>query len=388
MMIRNRWPVFAEDEVTAVARVLRSGKVNYWTGGEGRAFEQEFAAATQCNHAIALANGTVALELALAALNLPAGAEVIVTPRTFVASVSVVNRAGLTPVCADVDLASGNITAASIRAALSANTRAILCVHLGGWPCDMPAIMALADEHQLAVIEDCAQAHGARIDNRSVGSFGTIAAWSFCQDKIITTGGEGGMLTTNDATLYERVWSMKDHGKNRARAEGSAERASFRWLHDSFGTNGRLTEPQAAIGRLQLKKLPTWTARRDHIARRVLAACGASELLIAPLPSARETNAWYRCCVRVNPTALKTDWCRDHLLFALQDAGVPCSGGSCSEVYREHAFAETALANLSLPRAHLLGEQSMAFLVHPTLDDDEVDFICHTIQMVIATATR
>ena len=384
----NTWPVFAEDEIEAVTRVLRSGKVNYWTGDEGRAFEKEFAAATDTTFAVALANGTIALELALAALQLPTGADVIVTPRTFVASVSVVNRAGLTPVCADVDLASGNINAASIRAALTPSTRAILCVHLGGWPCDMPAIMEVARAHDLAVIEDCAQAHGARIDGRSVGSFGSIAAWSFCQDKIITTGGEGGMLTTNDAELYERVWAMKDHGKNRARAEAGGERSSFRWVHDSFGTNGRMTEPQAAIGRRQLAKLPTWTARRDAIARRIMSACRASALFATPLPANRETHAWYRCYARVVPDMLRSGWDRDRLLFALQDAGVPCSGGSCSEVYRELAFAGTSLAEASCPQARLLGEQSIAFLVHPTLSDADLDAICANIARVSAAATR
>ena len=195
------WPCFTHDEAKAVADVLLSNRVNYWTGNEGREFEREFAEAVGCTHAVAVANGTVALELALKVLGVGNGDEVIVTPRTFMASASAIVNAGAKPVFADVDRESQNITADSIRPVLTERTRAIICVHLAGWPCDMDPIMDLAAERGLWVIEDCAQAHGARYKGRSVGSLGHVAAWSFCQDKIMTTGGEGGMLTTNDPEI-------------------------------------------------------------------------------------------------------------------------------------------------------------------------------------------
>ena len=195
------WPSFTVEEADAARAVLLSNKVNYWTGTECRNFETEFAAWCGTAHAVALANGTLALDVALKALGIGPGDEVVVTPRTFMASISCVVTAGATPVFADVDPDSGNLTAATIAAVLTPRTRAVIVVHLAGWPCDMDPIMALADQHGLKVIEDCAQAHGARYKGRSVGCMGHVGAWSFCQDKIMTTGGEGGMVTTNDAEI-------------------------------------------------------------------------------------------------------------------------------------------------------------------------------------------
>ena len=256
------WPSYSEEEQQAVARVLASGRVNYWTGEETQAFEREFADWAGAAHAVALFNGTVALDLALKALGIGAGDEVIVTPRTFIASVSSVVNAGATPVFADVDRDSGNISPDSVERVIGDRTRAILPVHLGGWPCEMIALRDLADRRGLAVIEDCAQAHGARVDGASVGTFGEVGAWSFCQDKIITTGGEGGMVTTDDAELWSRMWSYKDHGKSWAAVHEREHPPGYRWLHESFGTNWRMLEIQAVLGRIQLRRLADMTARR------------------------------------------------------------------------------------------------------------------------------
>src|SRR5690606_10824692 len=245
------WPSFTTEEADAVREVILSNKVNYWTGQECRKFEQEFAAWTGCRHAVALSNGTLALDAALKALGIGPGDEVIVTPRTFLASVSCVINAGAKPVFAEVDRDSQNITASTIQAVLTERTRAVICVHLAGWPCDMDPIMALADERGLYVIEDCAQAHGAHYKGRPVGSIGHIGAWSFCQDKIMTTGGEGGMTTTNDQRLWSKMWSLKDHGKSWDALYKQQHPPGFRWLHESFGTNWRMMEMQAAIGRIQ-----------------------------------------------------------------------------------------------------------------------------------------
>jgi len=208
------WPSYSDEEATAVRNVILSNKVNYWTGTECREFEKEFAAWVGTEYAVALSNGTLALDVALKAIHISPGDEVIVTPRTFLASASCIVNAGAVPVFADVDRDSQNITADTIRAVLTPRTRAIICVHLAGWPCDMDPIMELAKTHDLFVIEDCAQAHGARYRGRMVGSIGHIGAWSFCQDKIMSTGGEGGMVTTNSRVWWTAMWSYKDHGKS------------------------------------------------------------------------------------------------------------------------------------------------------------------------------
>ncbi|NIO43872.1 MAG: aminotransferase, partial [Burkholderiales bacterium] len=305
------WPVFEESELEAVTSVLQSGKVNYWTGEQGRLFEQEFATLTDCQHAVALANGTVALELALYGLGVTEGDEVIVTSRSFVASASSIVVRGARPVFADVDENSQNITAATVKDLITARTRAIIAVHLAGWPCDMDPIMNLANKNGIKVIEDCAQAFGATYKGRPVGSLGHVAAFSFCQDKIITTGGEGGMLTTNDEHLWQRAWSYKDHGKSVA-ASGSGEPGpDFRWLHDSFGTNWRLTEMQSALGRAQLPKLGAWLEKRRNNAKRLTAGLSGIPGLRLTIPGEEVSHAYYKYYAFIEPERLRSGWDRD-----------------------------------------------------------------------------
>lgn len=383
------WPSFSQDEIHAVSKILHSGKVNYWTGEEGKLFEKEFAKFAGCQYAVALANGTVALELALHALGIGPGDEVIVTPRTFIASVSCVVTVGATPVFADVDPDSQNITAENIYEVLTAKTRAIIAVHLAGWPCEMDPIMALAKQHNLKVIEDCAQAHGARYKGRSVGSIGHVGAWSFCQDKIITTGGEGGMVTTNDEFLWNAMWSYKDHGKSYRAVSESQHTSGFRWLHDSFGTNGRMTEMQAAIGRIQLKKLPEWLTHRRGNAT-LLTEC-FQKLPSLRVPEAPQyiEHAYYKYYVFVRPERIRKNWCRDRILEEINAAGIPCYQGSCSEVYLEKAFDNTGWRpSERLLVARQLGEQSLMFLVHPTLGTEEMARICRAVEKVLMAASR
>lgn len=365
------WPSFDAQEIDAVAAVLRSNRVNYWTGDIGRAFETDFARFAGTEKAVAVANGTLALDLAIKALGIGPGDEVVVTPRSFMASVSTVVTAGATPVFADVDADSGNLTAQSIAAVLSARTKAIIPVHLAGWPCAMPEIMALAEAHRLVVIEDCAQAHGARIDGRSVGSFGQVGAWSFCQDKIMTTGGEGGMVTTDDHDLWGRMWSYKDHGKSWAAVYERAHPPGFRWVHDSFGTNWRMLEMQAAIGRIQLTRMAHWSERRRAIAaalRDTLARYSGA--VRVPVPAAGYEHAYYRLYAYVRPEGLKAGWNRDRIVAEVTARGVPMFQGSCSEIWRERAFDGTGWQPLRpLPVAAELGATSLAMLTHPTIDD-------------------
>jgi len=360
------WPVYAQDEIDAVTAVLKSGKVNYWTGQEGRRFEEEYAIAAGCKYAVALANGTNALELALVALQIPPGSEVITTPRTFIASASCIVMRGCIPVLADVDPDSGNITSGTIAKVITPKTRAIIAVHLAGWPCDMDPIMDLAERHGLKVIEDCAQANGATYKGHPVGGIGHVGCFSFCQDKIITTGGEGGMLTTNDEAVWRRAWEFKDHGKSYEAVYHREHAPGFRWLHESFGTNWRMTEMQAAIGRIQLQKLPEWTRLRRENMNILFDALEDHPILRVPRPSPDFGHAAYKAYVYLRPEGLKSGWTRDQIMVKVADLGVPCFSGSCSEIYREIAFARGRREpHVPLSVAKQLGETSLMFQIHP-----------------------
>ena len=412
------WPSFTIDEAQAVQQVLLSNKVNYWTGNECREFEKEFADWVGARHAVALSNGTLALDLALKALDIGAGDEVVVTPRTFIASVSCVVNAGAIPVFADVDYESGNLTAQTINAVLTPRTKAIICVHLAGWPCDMDPIMDLAAQHSLKVIEDCAQAHGARYKGRSVGIIGHVGAWSFCQDKIMTTGGEGGMVTTNDEDLWRRMWSFKDHGKSYEAVYERQHKSGFRWLHESFGTNWRMLEVQAAIGRIQLRRMADWTDKRQANAAVLMAAlmpfadgsgpvrlpmlgcigclcensdsCAAGSEIWVEKPCTKGcVHGQYKFYSYVRPQHLALGWTRDRIIEAINTQGVPCYQGSCSEVYLEKAFDNTGWQPAHrLPIARELGETSLMWLVHPTLSEVEMVKTTRVISQVLMSAAK
>lgn len=404
------WPSFTAEEAEAVQKVLLSNKVNYWTGQECRLFEEEFATWCGSQYAVALANGTLALDVALQALGIKAGDEVIVTPRTFIASISCVVNIGAIPVFADVDCNSGNITPDTIAKVITPKTKAIICVHLAGWPCDMDGIMALANLHGLKVIEDCAQAHGALYKGKSVGTIGHIGAWSFCQDKIMTTGGEGGMVTTNDESLWRAMWAYKDHGKSYAAVYEREHPPGYRWLHESFGTNWRMLEMQAAIGRIQLKRMPDWTARRNENARTLTRglqefigpnkilrlpqfACNAECSATKQVCQFRENNqcqhAFYKYYVYLNNEKLAPGWSRDRISDAINEQGIPCYSGSCSEVYMERAFDEAVFKPASrLPVAKELGETTLMFLVHPTLTARQMKGTASAICEVLSKACQ
>ncbi|WP_336939096.1 DegT/DnrJ/EryC1/StrS aminotransferase family protein [Acinetobacter modestus] len=375
------WPSFTEKEADAVKNILLSNKVNYWTGQECREFEKEFASFSGTKYAVALANGTVALDVALKALQIGTGDDVIVTSRTFLASASSIVTAGANPIFADVELDSQNISRRTIEAVLTPNTKAIICVHLAGWMCDMDPIMQLASEKGLYVIEDCAQAHGAKYKGKPAGSIGHIAAWSFCQDKIMTTGGEGGMVTTNDESLWKKMWSYKDHGKSYDSVYNKQHPPGFRWLHDSFGTNWRMMEIQAVIGRIQLTYMPDWTKNRIENADKILKAFVNSIYFTVNRPTDDYLHAQYKCYVQVNINALPSGWSRDRIMQFINAEGVPCYSGSCSEVYLEHAFDNTNWRPKErLKNAQQLGETSLMFLVHPTLSEDNIKKTVDTIE--------
>jgi dTDP-4-amino-4,6-dideoxygalactose transaminase len=383
------WPYFAPDEISAATRVLESGRVNYWTGDEGRAFEKELASYCGSRHAIALANGSLALELALYALGVGPGDEVITTSRTFIASASCAVMRGATPILADVDPVSQNITAETIVPKITSSTKAIIAVHLAGWPCDMDSINALARQHGIKVIEDCAQALGATYKGRPVGSLGDIGAFSFCQDKIITTGGEGGLLTTDDESAWSKAWAFKDHGKSWDAVYNREHPPGFRWLHESFGTNWRMTEMQSAIGRMQLQKLSRWIAERRKNARILNERFAKIEGLRLTIPPREIGHAYYKYYAFLEPSKVKPEWTRDRIQEAINAEGVPCFAGSCSEIYLEKAFVNSGLHDgHRLPVARELGETSLMFLVHPTLSESEIHDTAAAVEKVLERAVK
>jgi dTDP-4-amino-4,6-dideoxygalactose transaminase len=380
------WPSFQSDEIEAVASVLKSGRINYWTGEEGRLFEREFAEFVGCKHGVAVANGTVALELALHALGIGPGDEVIVPSRTFIASASCVAMRSAIPVIADVDATSQCVTADTIRPVLNSRTKAIIAVHLAGWPCDMDSILGLARDHGIKVIEDCAQAHAATYKGRLVGSLGDVAAFSFCQDKIMTTGGEGGMLTTSDAAVWKRAWSFKDHGSSYDAVYQDHGSLGFRWIRESFGTNWRLTEMQSAIGRIQLRKLSDWAEIRRRNASILTRGFSSCPALRVTWPSHELGHSFYKYYVFLCLERLRKGWDRDRVMAAINAEGIPCFGGVCSEIYLEKAFPEKLRPREHRVVARELGKTSLMFLVHPTLSERDMLDTCHAVEKVINAA--
>ena len=383
------WPVYAQDEVDVATAVLRSGAVNYWAGDHGRRFEREFAAYIGADHGVAVSNGSLALGIALRGLNLRPGAEVIVTPRTFIASVSEILLAGAVPVFADVDPDSQNISTETIEPLIGQRTAAIMTVHLAGWPCDMPGIVDLAATRGIAVIEDCAQAHGAVIGGRKVGAWGDVAAFSFCQDKIMSTGGEGGMLVTNNREIWAGSWSFKDHGKSPSLLSSQPSGNVFQWVHEAIGTNGRMTEVQAAIGRCQLVKLDAWLDQRRANANRLNARLGGNSALRTTMPGEGVGHSYYQYYCFVRPEALKDSWSRDRILGELEDMGIPVGSGACPEVYLEAALSESGCRpDQRLPNARELGETSIMLPAHPTVNERHMDRMAEALVTVMSAATR
>jgi len=382
------WPQFGDEEVAAACEVLRSGRVNYLTGEEGVHFEDEFAAYIGCRYAVAVSNGTVALEIALRSMGIRPGDEVVVPSRTFIASASAVVMCGATPVIADVDRESQNLTADTVKRVLSPRTRAIIAVHLAGWPCDMECILNLAHENKIKVLEDCAQAHGASYAGRKVGSFGDAAAFSFCQDKIMSTAGEGGMITTNDEAILESAWSYKDHGKNYRAMHPRSQFPEFHLVHDGFGTNGRMTEVQSAIGRVLLRKLDDRVAARRRNAATLTRELGSVAGLRLTAPPSNVGHAYYKYYAFLEPHQLRHDWDRHRVAAAICAEGIPCSGGSCSEIYLEKAFFSLTRPRERLPVARELGETSLMFLVHPTLCRTDMLDTARAIRKVLGLAVQ
>jgi dTDP-4-amino-4,6-dideoxygalactose transaminase len=381
------WPRFDQADAAAAGEVLLSGRVNYWTGTHGRAFEREFAEWATAPHAVAVANGTVALEIAIRALGLGAGDEVIVPSATFIATAGAVVANGARPVVVDVDRDSQALTAATVAPAITSRTAAVVVVHVGGYPAEAGPLTELTRSRGLVLIEDCAQAQGARRDGRPVGTDGKAASWSFCNDKIMSTGGEGGAITTGDAALARLCWELKDQGKNRSTSYLPASSTQFRWLHDRFGTNARMTEMQAAVGRLQLRKLPDLVAQRRVHAAVLEAALGDLPAVRLPAVPSCVEHAYYRFYGHVRPDRLKTGWSRDRIVEAISAEGIPCGTGGCTEIYRECAFDRVGRPVAPLPVAQQLGRESFVLPVHPALSESDIRDVATAARKVFVEAS-
>ena len=385
----SAWPFYDDEQLSNVTKILKSGKVNYWTGNQGRFFEKEFSKKFDAKYSLAMANGSLALSCAYLALDLKKGDEIITTPRTFIATSSSAVLLGLKPVFVDVDINSGVITSKNIEQAITKKTKAIVVVHLAGWPAEMIKICKLARNYGLFIIEDCSQAHGAKINDKSVGTFGDIATWSFCQDKIITTGGEGGMLSTNNFKFFNKVWSFRDHGKKHEKVDSKLNNYSFRWIHDNFGSNFRLTEIQSSIGRVQLSRLDDWIYLRNRNAKILISYLSELNQIRIPIPPENIVHAYYKFYCYVNKNYFLSDWDRERILKELNSNGLPAYSGSCSEIYLEKCFKDIGLnPKNSLNNASILGKTSFMFLVHPTITSDQMHFYARGILSTFKRALK
>ena len=371
MIPKSKWPNYDGNILSKISKLLQSGKTNYLVGKEGLLFEKNFSKFYKIKFANAVANASLGLELSLLSLNLNKGDEVIVTPRSYHSSVSCVIRAGLTPVFADVDRQTMNICPKSIRKNISKKTKAIICVHLYGMPCEMNDIIKLSKEYKINVIEDCSQAHGSKIGRKYVGSFGDISVFSYCQDKIISTGGEGGMIATNNKKLNDRIWSLKEIGKNKDKFfKINSLSNDFPYVHDTIGTNARITEIQSCIGNYQLKQLKSYIRARNENAKIFFNKLKNCKHLIIPNHNSQITHSYYRYTVIISNEKLS----RSILMKNLKKKGVACNVGGCPTIYNEKYFVEKFNVNIkNYPNAEYLKNRTLSFLVDQTISKKEIN---------------
>lgn len=374
MIPKSKWPNYDVNILTKITTLLQSGKTNYLVGKEGLLFEKNFSKFYKIKYANAVANASLGLELSLLSLNLNKGDEVIVTPRSYHSSVSCVIRAGLTPVFADIDRQTMNICPKSIRKNISKKTKAIICVHLYGMPCKMNDIIKLSKEYKIKVIEDCSQAHGSKIGRKYVGSFGDISVFSYCQDKIISTGGEGGMIATNNKKLNDKIWSLKEIGKNKDKfIKINSLSNNFPYVHDTIGTNARITEIQSCIGNYQLKKLKNYIRVRNENAKIFFNKLKNCKYLIIPNHNSQIIHSYYRYTVIINNKKLS----RSILMKNLKKKGVTCTVGGCPTIYNERYFVKNFNINKkNYPNAEYLKNRTLSFLVDQTINKKDIKKVC------------
>lgn len=386
-MFKKKYPYYPPTLISKVSQTLNSGKINYWTGNEGIIFEKEFSNYVNNKYSIAVSNGSVALEIALKALNLKKNDKIIVTPRSFIISASCVHNLNLKPVFADVDI-NGNLSIEGIKKSYTKSIKAIILVHLNGLPCDLDPIIKFAKKFKIKIVEDCSQAHGAIYKRKPIGSFGDVATWSFCQDKIISTGGEGGMISTNNKKIWKKCWSLKDHGKNYYSVFYKKHKLGFKWLHDNFGSNYRMTEVQAVIGRYQLKYLNSQIKIRNIIATKIIEAlkifwkkynliqeinfkCSGCKLKNLKKKCNDCRHSFYRLNFFVNINRRE----KLYLLNRLQNRNVNCNEGPCPEIYKEKIFKKLKFfSKKRLINTKHLGRKSIAYHINPYATSNKLNY--------------
>ena len=361
-LFQSLWPSFTSKEINQVSLILKSGKVNYWTGKYCKIFEKNFSNYHKIKYSVTVNSGTSALECAIKSLNLKQGSEIITTPRSYYTSASSIINCGMKPKFSDISIDSQNLDPIKLEKSINKKTKAIICVHLSGYPCDMNRILKIAKENKIYVIEDCSQAHGASILNKKVGSFGDISAWSFCQDKIISTGGEGGMVATNKLTLYKKVLSIKDNGRNYEKIKRISYSGSFNYIHDFIGSNYRMTEIQAIIGISQLKRLDQMILRRNSNAKVFNNYFHDLDNIFLLLQNSKNTNAYYRYYLFV-----KKSKNQKILINKIRSKGIECIAGSCPEIYLEKYFKNNFKVK-EMFGAKYLATRSVCLKVDQTLD--------------------
>jgi dTDP-4-amino-4,6-dideoxygalactose transaminase len=340
--VRNQltpWPQFDERAIKSVEEVLRSGKVNYWTGKRGMEFEKRFAEWQGSKYAISVATGTAALHVSLAALGIGPGDEVIVPSYTFIATSFSVVQAGAIPRFADVNLDDHCISVESAEKLVNERTKAIMPVHLYGNVCDMDKIHTFAKKHKLFVIEDNAEAFGGEYKGRKTGTLGQMAGCSFCQNKTFTTGGEGGMVTTDDEDLAWLARSFRDHGYDVKQRLNLLElEQKLPYIHNMVGWNYRMTEMQSVIGLAELERMDSWNmpARRRNAKILMDALKPLPQVKYSPIDTPERRNGWYVLAFSLNIEQMRCD-IKEFVKSAAAE-GVPCWKVFWPQCHTEAAF--------------------------------------------------
>lgn len=342
-----------------VSDVMRAG--TFINGPNVAAFEEELAAYVGVPHAVGLNSGTDALHLALRALDIGPGDEVVTTPFTFIATTEAIGMVGAKPVFADIDPQTFTIDPRAIEAAITPRTRAILPVHLYGLPADMDAIVSIARRHHLAIVEDCAQSIGATVDGRQTGSIGTIGAFSFFPSKNLGACGDGGMIVTRDRALADRVRHLRAHG------------AAVKYYHDELGVNSRLDELQAAILRVKLRYLDRWIERRRTIAAWYTVEFGRMpDMTVTPIPRGR-SHVYHQFTARVGPE-------RDAMARRLRERGVQTMIYYPVPLHLQRVHAELGLGEGSFPFSERAAAEVLSFPIFPELRDTEIDAVVSAVE--------
>jgi perosamine synthetase len=396
------WPDYGQEEIAAATAVLKSGKLARQSGSRVNQFEQDFAEKFGAKHAIAVSSGTAALHVALAALGIGPGDEVINTPHCFIGTATPVVHSAAVPVFADIDPQTFNIDPGTIASHITPRTKAIIPVHLNGCPAEMDAILDIARQHGLFVVEDAAQALGGEYRGRMVGTIGEIGCFSFWEDKIITTGGEGGMLITNDSELAKRAKKFHHHGEDRR--DGSYYQGERLYHHATLGYNYRMTEIQGAIGTAQLKKLDNYVEMRRKHSHHLTQLLSSIEGIIPPYEPPHVKHVFYKYIIRLDRKILDIN--AEEFVKILSAEGIPCSRRYPTPLHQQPVFVEhNGFGGTSAPFsppwhpveveygsgspvAEILPQELVRLLMRPTFNEQDIEDIAGGVDKVAKAYRR